>query len=138
MPAEALDVLDPLGDDEPDVIVAARRGSPLIIGVGQGEHILASDAAAVLGEGLLEPRLVGVGSRRHLEVVSRSARAVGHVEAPQLDALEHADVGQDRVHAAPGIQVAPMGIDFGRVAVGDTATRMLRISNPGYLEISGF
>ena len=28
--------------DEPDVIVAARKGSPLIIGVGQDEHILAS------------------------------------------------------------------------------------------------
>lgn len=34
--------------DEPEVIVAARNGSPLIIGVGQGEHIVASDAAAIL------------------------------------------------------------------------------------------
>ena len=34
--------------DEPNVIVAARKGSPLIIGVGQDEHILASDAAAIL------------------------------------------------------------------------------------------
>jgi len=34
--------------DEPDVIVAARKGSPLIIGVGQDEHLLASDAAAIL------------------------------------------------------------------------------------------
>ena len=34
--------------DEPDVIVAARKGSPLLIGVGKGEHILASDAAAIL------------------------------------------------------------------------------------------
>ncbi len=34
--------------DEPDVVVAARQGSPLIIGVGQHEHILASDAAAIL------------------------------------------------------------------------------------------
>ncbi len=34
--------------DEPDLIVAARKGSPLIIGVGQGEHLLASDAAAIL------------------------------------------------------------------------------------------
>ncbi|MFQ5494847.1 MAG: glutamine--fructose-6-phosphate aminotransferase, partial [Phycisphaerae bacterium] len=33
--------------DEPDVVVAARQGSPLIIGVGQNEHILASDAAAI-------------------------------------------------------------------------------------------
>ena len=34
--------------DEPEVIVAARQGSPLIIGVGQNEHLLASDAAAIL------------------------------------------------------------------------------------------
>jgi len=34
--------------DEPDVIVAARKGSPLLIGVGQGEHMVASDAAAIL------------------------------------------------------------------------------------------
>ncbi len=34
--------------EEPGVMVAARKGSPLIIGVGQGEHILASDASAIL------------------------------------------------------------------------------------------
>jgi glucosamine--fructose-6-phosphate aminotransferase (isomerizing) len=34
--------------DYPDLIVGARRGSPLIIGVGEGENFLASDAAAVV------------------------------------------------------------------------------------------
>ncbi|MEE9254315.1 MAG: glutamine--fructose-6-phosphate transaminase (isomerizing), partial [Pseudomonadales bacterium] len=34
--------------DEPDVMIAARQGSPLIIGVGQDENLLASDAAAIL------------------------------------------------------------------------------------------
>jgi glutamine---fructose-6-phosphate transaminase (isomerizing) len=33
--------------DYPDVIVGARRGSPLIMGVGEGENFLASDATAV-------------------------------------------------------------------------------------------
>src|SRR2546425_397599 len=32
----------------PNVIVAARRGSPLIVGVGKGEHFLASDANALV------------------------------------------------------------------------------------------
>jgi glucosamine--fructose-6-phosphate aminotransferase (isomerizing) len=34
--------------DEPDTLVVARRGSPLIIGVGNGEYIVASDAAAIV------------------------------------------------------------------------------------------
>jgi glucosamine--fructose-6-phosphate aminotransferase (isomerizing) len=33
---------------EPDTIVAARHGSPLLIGVGSGENFVASDASAVL------------------------------------------------------------------------------------------
>jgi len=33
--------------DHPDVIIAARRGSPLIVGVGEGENFLASDANAI-------------------------------------------------------------------------------------------
>jgi len=34
--------------DFPDVLVGARRGSPLIIGVGENENLLASDANAVV------------------------------------------------------------------------------------------
>ena len=34
--------------DEPDKIVAARKGSPLIIGVGEDEYVVASDAGAII------------------------------------------------------------------------------------------
>jgi glutamine---fructose-6-phosphate transaminase (isomerizing) len=34
--------------DEPDKLVAARKGSPLIIGVGTDEYVVASDASAIL------------------------------------------------------------------------------------------
>jgi glucosamine--fructose-6-phosphate aminotransferase (isomerizing) len=34
--------------DEPGKLVAARKGSPLIIGVGQDEYVIASDACAIL------------------------------------------------------------------------------------------
>jgi len=33
--------------DEPDRIIAARRGSPIVLGVGAGETLIASDAAAI-------------------------------------------------------------------------------------------
>ncbi len=33
---------------EPDKIIAARRGSPLVLGVGNGEYVIASDAAAII------------------------------------------------------------------------------------------
>jgi glucosamine--fructose-6-phosphate aminotransferase (isomerizing) len=35
--------------DHPGVVVGARHGSPLVIGVGQGEYFLASDVAPILG-----------------------------------------------------------------------------------------
>src|ERR1035437_7027834 len=34
--------------DEPGTLVVARRGSPLIIGIGSNEYIVASDAAAIV------------------------------------------------------------------------------------------
>jgi glucosamine--fructose-6-phosphate aminotransferase (isomerizing) len=35
--------------DEPQRVIGAREGSPLVLGVGEGEHFLASDAMALAG-----------------------------------------------------------------------------------------
>lgn len=37
-----------LDEEHPDTIIAARKGSPLVIGVGKGEHFLGSDASPML------------------------------------------------------------------------------------------
>lgn len=37
-----------IDSDNPDTIIAARKGSPLVIGVGKGEHFLGSDASPML------------------------------------------------------------------------------------------
>ena len=43
--AYALAVINP---DDPDRMVVARAGSPLVIGIGEGEHFIASDVFALL------------------------------------------------------------------------------------------
>ncbi|PWT73609.1 MAG: glutamine--fructose-6-phosphate transaminase (isomerizing) [Bacteroidetes bacterium] len=37
-----------LDREHPDTIIAARKGSPLVIGIGKGEHFLASDASPII------------------------------------------------------------------------------------------
>ncbi len=37
-----------IDQEDPETIIAARKGSPLVIGVGKGEHFLASDASPII------------------------------------------------------------------------------------------
>jgi glucosamine--fructose-6-phosphate aminotransferase (isomerizing) len=37
-----------IDEDNPDTLIAARKGSPLVIGIGKGEHFLASDASPII------------------------------------------------------------------------------------------
>jgi glucosamine--fructose-6-phosphate aminotransferase (isomerizing) len=37
-----------ISQDDPETIIAARKGSPLVIGIGKGEHFLASDASPII------------------------------------------------------------------------------------------
>ena len=38
-----------IASEEPDVIVAARRNSPLVVGIGEGDNFLGSDVSAFVG-----------------------------------------------------------------------------------------
>ncbi len=37
-----------ISNENPETIIAARKGSPLVIGIGKGEHFLASDASPII------------------------------------------------------------------------------------------
>ncbi len=37
-----------IAQDEPDKLIAARKGSPLVIGIGEGEYFIASDATPIV------------------------------------------------------------------------------------------
>lgn len=79
----------------PDSIYAARLGSPLVIGVGDGEHFLASDAQPLVGFTdrivYLADNQVAVLTADSLQVSHRDAGVVAHdvkpldVESNQVD-----------------------------------------------------
>ena len=68
--------------DHPDVILAARLGSPLIVGVGDGEHYLASDASPLAGYTdkivYLADHEVAVLTAGSLKVIHRDHGHVSH------------------------------------------------------------
>lgn len=75
--------------DYPDLIIAARLGSPLVVGVGTGEHFIASDASPLVGFTdkivYLRDRQLAVVTAKSLRVIDRDHGRVSHnIEALQL------------------------------------------------------
>jgi glucosamine--fructose-6-phosphate aminotransferase (isomerizing) len=82
---------------EPDVIVAARRGSPLIVGIGKDEYIIASDAAAIVQHTTqviyLEDNEVAVVGRKHFRTMTLDAAPVNKgIEEVEMT-LEQIELG---------------------------------------------
>ncbi|MCR9116596.1 MAG: glutamine--fructose-6-phosphate transaminase (isomerizing) [bacterium] len=56
-----------------DVLIAARLGSPLVIGVGDGEHFIASDASPLIG---FTERIVYLSDRQVAVITADSLRVI--------------------------------------------------------------
>ena len=85
--------------DWPDVMIAARLGSPLVIGVGENEHFVASDASPLVGHTdkivYLADHQMAVITSRDLCVTHRDQGQVKHnvrsldIEASDVDLAGH-------------------------------------------------
>jgi glucosamine--fructose-6-phosphate aminotransferase (isomerizing) len=81
-----------MGADDPSLMVAARRGSPLLIGVGHGEHFVASDASAVIEH------------TRHVAYLSDGEIAVITADGFRTSTID--DVGTEKVIEELNLELA--------------------------------
>lgn len=77
-----------LFNEHPDLIIAARHGSPLVVGVGDGEAIIASDPQAIVAH----TRRVLYLDDREIAVVSRAGvrliRLAGGSVSPSFETID--------------------------------------------------
>ncbi len=66
--------------DHPDTVVAARRNSPLVIGLGEGENYLGSDVAAFISE---TQRALEVPQDTVVEISADTVRLLGFDGSPR-------------------------------------------------------
>jgi glutamine---fructose-6-phosphate transaminase (isomerizing) len=72
-----------LSSREPDKIIAARMGSPLILGIGEGENIVAADAAAII-EHTRQVVYLGDGEVTELTANSVTTKTLKDVEITKV------------------------------------------------------
>jgi len=97
--------------DDPDEMIVARMGCPLLIGLGEGENFIASDVSAVLSSTrrviYMEEGDVAIIRRDGVEIHDRAGRAVEpkiHVSDVSLASLElgpYSHFMQKEIHEQP-------------------------------------
>lgn len=80
--------------DWPDVIIVARLGSPLVIGVGDGEHFIASDGSPLVGH---TDRIVYLGDHELAVVTAHSIRVIHRDEGDVRHKVKRLDIDTTQV-----------------------------------------
>ncbi len=83
--------------DQPGVVVGARRNSPLVVGLGEGENFLGSDVAAFIG---YTRRALELGQDQIVTITADSCEVIGFDGRPAEG--RHYDVTWDAAAAEKG------------------------------------
>ena len=120
-------------EDQPDLILAARRNSPLVIGLGEGENFLGSDVAAFVAH---TKRAVSVGQDQIVELRQDSVKVTSFDGASVP--LSEFTVDWDASAASKGGWLSFMAKEIADQpqAVGDTL--MGRLSSDGSVKLKEF
>ena len=120
-------------EDQPDLILAARRNSPLVIGLGEGENFLGSDVAAFVAH---TKRAVSVGQDQIVELRQDSVKVTSFAGASVP--LSEFTVDWDASAASKGGWPSFMAKEIADQpqAVGDTL--MGRLSSDGSVKLKEF
>jgi glucosamine--fructose-6-phosphate aminotransferase (isomerizing) len=78
----------------PDVIIAARLGSPLVIGVGEGEHFIASDASPLVG---FTDQIVYLADHQIALVTADSLRVIHRDQGHISHSVRQLEIGGSQV-----------------------------------------
>lgn len=80
--------------DQPDLMVACRRGSPLVIGVGIGEYFIASDVAALIP---VTQQFIFLEEGDIAEITHQELKIFDHTGAPVERAVKESQLKADEV-----------------------------------------
>lgn len=122
-------------EDHPDLVLAARRNSPLVIGLGEGENFLGSDVAAFIEH---TKRAVSVGQDQIVQLRKDSVKLTDFQGQPvEMEAFE---VNWDATAASKGGWPSFMAKEIADQpqAVGDTLMgRILSDGSVNLTEVDG-
>ena len=121
-----------LSSEEPDRVVAACNGSPLVIGIGDGEYLIASDTGAIVQHTTQVVRLgdgeVAVLDREGFQTTTLDAKTVEKEIADVEYSLEEIELGGFEHYMAKEIFEQPqcledslrgrMRLDSGKIVLG--------------------